>query len=241
MPNSEKPCRYRGHVAIDEAGTELGTLLPQVARAGSLSEQVYRSLRESIADGRLTPGSRITERQLAAALDVSPTPVREALGKLEHEGLVERSDSRRLRIVDHPTETLHELMEVEIMLRGAEARFAARKITPDAIERMRGYIEELVEARSRLSLTEQFEMAQRFDSEIARAAANPALRSLIDSYAIYGADYRLSRAAEDAKDPDWVERRIAGHRTIVEALASGDEDAAELTMRRHARSAIKNL
>lgn len=215
--------------------------LPQVARAGSLSEQVYQALRQSIADGRLAPGSRITERQLATALDVSPTPVREALSKLEHEGLVERSDSRRLRVVDHPAETLHELMEVEVMLRGAEARFAARKISPEAIERMRDYIEELVRARDSLTLAEQFEMAQRFDAEIADAAANPALRSLIESYAIYATDYRLTRAAEDAKDPAWVETRIADHRAILDALASGDEETAERTMRRHARSSIKNL
>ncbi|MCP2636298.1 GntR family transcriptional regulator [Microbacterium sp. HD4P20] len=216
-------------------------VLPQVARAGVLSEQVYRSLRESIADGRLVPGSRITERQLAAALDVSPTPVREALGKLEHEGLVERVGARRLQVVDHPTETLHELMEVEVMLRGAEARFAARKITPEAIERMRGYIDELVAAGDALTLEQQFEMAQLFDAEIIRAAANPALRSLIESYAIYGTDHRLSRAAEDARDPGWVESRIAGHRAIVEALAAGDEVAAERAMRANARSAIKNF
>lgn len=219
----------------------LNDVLPHVARAGSLSEQVYQSLRESIADGRLAPGSRITERQLALALDVSPTPVREALSKLEHEGLVERVGARRLQVVDHPAETLHELMEVEILLRGAEARFAARKISPDAIARMRGYIDELVEARESLSLAEQFAMAQRFDHEIAQAASNPALRSLIESYAIYGADYRLSRAAEDAEDPQWVEGRVAEHRAILDALAAGDEDAAERIMRGHARSAIKNL
>ncbi len=219
----------------------LNEALPQVERAGVLSEQVYRSVRASIADGRLVPGSRITERQLAAALDVSPTPVREALGKLEHEGLVERVGARRLQVVDHPTETLHELMEVEIMLRGAEARFAARKITPEAIARMRGYIDELVAAGDSLTLAQQFEIAQRFDAEIVRAAANVALRSLIDSYAIYGTDHRLSRAADDAKAPGWIDSRIAGHRAIVDALASGDEDEAERTMRANARSAIKSL
>ncbi|WP_171013166.1 GntR family transcriptional regulator [Microbacterium sp. 2FI] len=219
----------------------LHDVLPQVARAGSLSEQVYRSLRESIADGRLSPGSRITERQLAAALDVSPTPVREALSKLEHEGLVERVGPRRLQVVDHPAETLAELMEVEVMLRGAEARIAARKITPEAIARMRGYIDDLVASRDAMTLAQQFELAQRFDAEIARAAANPALRSLIDSYAIYGSDFRLSRAAEDAKAPGWVEARIADHRAIVEVLADGDEDAAERVMRGHARSSIEDL
>ncbi|WP_170154371.1 GntR family transcriptional regulator [Protaetiibacter intestinalis] len=219
----------------------LENALPQVARSGSLAEQVYRALRESIADGRLPAGSRVTERQLATALDVSPTPVREALSKLEHEGLVERSDSRRLRIADHPAETLHELMEVEVMLRGAEARFAARKITDEALERMRRILDELVASRESLTLAQQFEMAQRFDAEIARAAANPALRSLIESYAIYASDYRLSLAAEDAKNPDWVASRIADHREILAALAARDEDAVERTMRRHARSSIRTL
>lgn len=219
----------------------LNEVLPQIARVGSLSAQVYLTLRESIADGRLAPGSRITERQLASALDVSPTPVREALGKLEHEGLIEKVGPRRLQVVDHPAETLHELMEVEVMLRGAEARFAARKITSEAIERMRGYIAELVEARGSLTLKQQFELAQRFDAEITAAAANPALRSLIDSYAIYGADHRRSRAAEDARAPGWVEARVDDHRAILEALAAHDEDAAERLLRAHARSAIKDL
>lgn len=219
----------------------LDQALTQVTRTGSLAMQVYDAIRASIADGRLAAGERVTERDLAQALAVSPTPVREAISKLEHEGLLERVGSRRLRVADHPAETLHELMEVEIMLRGAEARFAARKITPDAIERMRGYIDELVATRDRLTLEEQFERAQRFDQEIARAASNPALRSLIEGYAIYGKDFRLSRAERDAENPDWVSGRIADHRAILDALASGDEDAAERLMRAHARSAIKDL
>lgn len=219
----------------------LDELLPHVERSASLAENVYQALRAGIADGRLAPGSKITERELAAALDVSPTPVREALSKLQLEGLVERVGPRRMQIVDHPDETLHELMEVEVMLRGAEARFAARKIDAAAIERMRGYIDELVAARESLTLAEQFEMAQRFDAEIAAAAANPALRSLIESYAIFGADWRLARAAEDAKDPNWIAARIDDHRAILEALAARDEDAVERIMRRHARSAIRDL
>jgi DNA-binding GntR family transcriptional regulator len=221
-------------VSLDDA-------LTQVARSGSLAEQAYRAVRASIADGRLVPGARITERDLASALNVSPTPVREAISKLEHEGLVERVGVRRLQVADHPAETLHELMEVEIMLRGAEARFAARKISPEAVARMRGYIDELVASRESLTLAEQFDMAQRFDAEIALAAANPALRGLIESYAIFGMDYRLSAAEEDAKQPEWVESRIAQHREIVGALAAGDEDEAERIMRVHARSAIRSL
>ena len=217
-----------------------GTVL-QVARSGSLAEQAYHAVRASIADGRLAPGARITERDLAAALNVSPTPVREAISKLEHEGLLERVGVRRLQVADHPAETLRELMEVEVMLRGAEARFAARKISPDAVVRMRESIDQVVAARDTLTLAEQYAMAQRFDAEIARAASNPALRSLIESYAIYSTDYRLRRAEQDASNPEWVASRVAQHRAIVDALAAGDEDEAERVMRGLARSSIRDL
>ena len=220
-------------MSLDEA-------LPQVTRSGSLADQAYRALRESIADGRLAPGTRITERQLAAALDVSPTPIREAISKLELEGLVERVGVRRLQVADHPEETLHELEQVEVMLRGAEARFAARKISPEAIGRMRSYIDEFVTARDTLAPQDQLALARRFDEEIAVAAANPALRSLIDSFAIYGTDFRLRTLDRDVSDRARVDRRVAEHRAILDALAAGDEDAAERLMRSHARSATES-
>jgi DNA-binding GntR family transcriptional regulator len=217
----------------------LDELLPHVARSASLTDTVYRTLRESIADGRLAAGSKITERELAAALGVSPTPVREALSKLQLEGLVERTGPRRMQIVDHPEETLHELMEVEVMLRVMEARFAARKIDDATITRMSTYIDELVAARDSLTLAEQYERALTFDAEIAAAAANPALRSLIESYAIFGADIRIARAAEDSKDPEWIPARIADHREIVAALKARDEEAVERIMRRHLGSSLR--
>jgi DNA-binding GntR family transcriptional regulator len=66
----------------------------------TLADQAYRALREDIIEGRLQPGERITERQLAERLGVSPTPVREALGRLEHEQLIERSGMRRIQVAE---------------------------------------------------------------------------------------------------------------------------------------------
>lgn len=214
--------------------------LPRVTRTGSLAEQAYAALRASIADGRLAPGTRVTERGLAGALDVSPTPVREAIRKLEHEGLLERVGARGLQVVDHPSETLSELMEVEVMLRGAEARFAARKISPEVISQMQEWVDEVARSGDRMSAEDKFALAQRFDAEVARAAANPALRALIESYAIYG-DARLGRARVDAARPEWVARRVDAHREMVAALAAHDEDEAERLMRGNARSSLRDL
>src|SRR5260370_30267332 len=96
----------------DSAGSRMTTApeLPSLFRADSLAEQAYRAIREGIATGLFSAGERVTERGLAARLNVSATPVREALRRLEQEGLIERASARQLRAVDHSAGPLRELL-----------------------------------------------------------------------------------------------------------------------------------
>ena len=218
------------------------TGLRPLARAGSLAEHAYSAIRRSIAEGELAPGAQVTERQLAADLGVSPTPVREALRKLEHEGLVERSDSRRLRIAAQPAETLEELMEIEVLLRAAEARLAARKIGDEGLARLRELLD-VAEGGGLESVGpyELMTLARAFDAVIADAAANPPLRRMIDSFAILGGDERVRTVEQDVADAEWTRGRVADHVAIYGALRDHDEERAETLMRRHARSAMGHL
>lgn len=217
------------------------TGLQPLARTDSLAEHAYSAIRHSIADGRLAPGTPITERQLAADLGVSPTPIREALRTLEREGLVERSDSRRLRIADHPEETLEELMEIEIILRAAEARLAARKIREDGLARIEGLLRAVEEELDSVGPYELMALARDFDAVIAEAAANPPLRRMIASFAVLGGDDRVRTVERDVSDPEWTRRRLEDHVAIHQALREHDEERAETLMRRHARSAMQHL
>jgi DNA-binding GntR family transcriptional regulator len=97
--------------------------------SSTLADQVYTRLRTAVQDGSLRPGEKITERDLAARLQVSPTPVREALRQLIHERVVERAGTRALRIADYDPVTMDEIAETEARLAGLAARFAARKRT----------------------------------------------------------------------------------------------------------------
>src|SRR5260221_13225414 len=95
----------------------------------TLSDQAYRALREDITTGALKPGQRLTERSLAEHLGVSPTPVREALQRLEHERLIERDAVRTIRVADPSVARLRELSLIEVALRGVAARLAAERAT----------------------------------------------------------------------------------------------------------------
>src|SRR5579864_9082399 len=143
--------------------------LPSLFRAESLAEQAYRAIREGIATGLFQAGERVTERGLATRLNVSATPVREALRRLEQEGLIERVSARQLRVVDHSLGTLRELLLAGAALRAMEARFATHKITEAALDRMAA----IVDAQSReqgIDITERLRIAREFDMEIERAA-----------------------------------------------------------------------
>jgi DNA-binding GntR family transcriptional regulator len=98
---------------------------------------VYARLRAAAQDGSLRRGEKITERDLAARLKVSPTPVREALRQLIHERVVERVGSWSLRIADYGAEAVREAAEMEARLWGLAARFAACKRSADLLAQSR--------------------------------------------------------------------------------------------------------
>src|SRR5260370_1614859 len=159
--------------------------LPSLFRAESLAEQAYRAIREGIATGLFQAGERVTERGLATRLNVSATPVREALRRLEQEGLIERVSARQLRVVDHSFGTLRELLLAGAALRAMEARFATHKITEAALDRMAALMEAMGSERE-MDVSERLRVAREFDMEIEHAPDNPTLPSMILSPAIIG-------------------------------------------------------
>ena len=102
----------------------------------SLGERGYERIREAITSGVLAPGTRITERALAQELGTSPTPVREALRRLEQEGLLERKGTRGIYVAQLPTSAQSEMLYLQALLRGAAARLAAQKMTDDHLQEL---------------------------------------------------------------------------------------------------------
>jgi DNA-binding GntR family transcriptional regulator len=212
--------------------------LPSLFRAESLAEQAYQAIREGIATGLFSAGERVTERGLATRLNVSATPVREALRRLEQEGLIERVSARELRVVDHSSGTLRELLLTGAALRAMEARFATHKITEAALDRMAALVEALASERE-MDISERVRIAREFDLEIERAADNPTLRSMILSLSIIGQERRARSVESLVQHPEEGQRRVQDHRDLLAAFRKRDKELVEHVFRRHATAGVE--
>lgn len=111
-----------------------------IVRSESLAQQVYRYLRHNILTGSMSPGERIVETRLAADLNTSRSPVREALRMLMVEGLVSDKDGN-LQVFDPSFEDFRELYELRLALESEAARHAAIRITDNQLEQLAHNIE----------------------------------------------------------------------------------------------------
>ena len=212
--------------------TSATAALEPLDRPASLAERAYLAIRERVATGALAPGQRLTERGLAASLGVSPTPVREAIRRLEQEGLLSRPTPRSLAVVEHSDEALRELLYAEMVLRAALARFATTRISDTDIERMDAIVDHMTARAPKATAEQLLADAAAFDRILLDAAANHAVEALLASAGVFSRGRRLA-SVETMRDrlPDVGRRHLFAHRDIVEALRARDPDRVERSVR----------
>jgi DNA-binding GntR family transcriptional regulator len=223
----------------------------------SLADQAYRRLRDAVREGALRPGEKITERDLAARLGVSPTPVREALRQLVHEKVVERVGPRALRIADHSASARSEVVEAEVRLSALMARLAARSATDDQLaelselldraDRLVAQTEQVVadegsQAEVADRLTAVFRLLRQFHHQVEASVGNPVLEGLLGQARAFSDEERLDLTIKLALERAEVfRRRYREHRGLLDALLDRDEERAEQLAMHHHREALIQL
>ncbi|WNV86137.1 GntR family transcriptional regulator [Umezawaea sp. Da 62-37] len=220
----------------------------------TLADRSYRAVRDAIGSGELRPGEKITERGLAERLSVSPTPVREAIRRLEQDGLIERTGPRTVVVATIGDTARQDLAEVEIGLRGLVARFAARHATPEQLDRLDAILDEAddlhIVIRKRHEdgkpidkhLDALLDTMQRFNEGVDACAANAVLVRLLEQTRVFSPSERRTRLLERvAVDKDFGLDRYASHRALVHALRAGDSAAAEQIVLEDARGGLNAL
>lgn len=217
------------------------TALPRTPAAGATrADRAYRAVRERIGSGALPPGQKVTERGLAAELAMSPTPVREAIRRLEQDGLLQRTGPRTVVVAGMHDRAVDDLAEVEVGLRGLVARFAARHGTPEQWDRLDALLDEaddlliVLTARRRdgedvsRHVAALLDRMQEFNALVEACADNPVLVRLLEQSRVFTSPERRARQlAEIAADERFGLDRYGTHRALVRALRARDAATAE--------------
>jgi DNA-binding GntR family transcriptional regulator len=222
-----------------------------IQRSKSLHQQTYEALRSSILSGQLAPGDRLVETQLAQQLQVSRTPIREAIRQLQREGLVKADGSGGLRVTAISVLDAMQLYDCRLALEQLSVVEACQNASQDQIERLASYIttaEDLMKhagfPTSGRQAEQLLELDYRFHRLIAEGANNSWLVFLLDQVFDKMA---LLRMETTRHNPEVLEVRLE-HRQIYEAIANRDRSAAAQAIQRHLTASktrviksIKNL
>lgn len=196
-------------------------------------EFVRGVLRGAILSGDLVGGTRLVQAELASMLEVSTTPVREALRELASEGLIRFDPHRGAVVQELSGEELREIYAIREILEPVALRQAVPKLTDDVIERLRALHAEM----GRIPHSADWVEANRsFHMAIYEAAASPRLAAIIRGLE----DASVMYIGASLKEvPDLRDAAIDDHAAILDALERRDADAAVEAVVRHLSLAIR--
>lgn len=196
-----------------------------------LADAVYRSLRAAVHQGRIATGTRLIEQDLAEALAVSRTPVREALRRLEADGLLESTPHKGFVVVDL-LDDAQVVYGMRQRLEGYAAALAAHRITVpqlEALDQVQTRMEALLPNTDPASVRELARLNEIFHTGVNEAAASPRLIRLIGQLAPAYISHQVVGLYSD----DQRRRSFEGHRRILEALWNRDADLADRLVQEH--------
>jgi DNA-binding GntR family transcriptional regulator len=195
----------------------------------------YDELRAMIVDGRLRPGARVGQAELATALGISRGSVREALRRLAGDGLVAFEVNRGFFVTSVGVDGVLERLEARLLLEPAIARLAAERRTDDDLVELRRAVSD---ERSARTAAAAHDASRAFHAALVTATRNEALARIFDTLWIADVGRRLlaSRRAQ----PDWQSSDAAEHEELLTVIEARDGDLAESLMRAHVESAWRH-
>ena len=206
-----------------------------------LRDVVFDTLRQAILDGTLQPGERLMELHLAQQLGVSRTPVREALRKLELEGLVLNIPRRGAVVAQITRKDLEDVLEVRAALEELAVRQACKKISSLQTARLQEAADRFAKSLQQNDLISSAQADVDFHEILCEAAGNRRLAQLLSSIRSQMYRYRFENLKNKNSHPDLIRQ----HELICEAVKTGDEERAAEAIRMHIEiqrlSVIENL
>jgi len=212
----------------NEATLETSGRSLRIERA-ALHDQIVQRLHDLITEGELKPGERINERELASRLDVSRTPLREALRVLAAEKLVTISPNYGAFVTRMTRREIQDAFELMSKLERFSGELACERITSEELETIRGVHEAMMAHWQQQNLPGYYHANQQIHDLINQAARNDALRQ---TYLSLNRRLHPLRLSSNRSDTKW-RRAVAEHEQMLTALESRDGDTLGQLMERH--------
>jgi DNA-binding GntR family transcriptional regulator len=197
----------------------------------NLADRVADELREAIHTGRLKPGARLVERRLVEELAVSHIPIREALARLADEGLVERLPRKGSRVAALTARDLDEISSLRVLLEQFVAVRVQERWDARTEAELRKLVGSMVDAATRGDSRRIFDLDRRFHERLWKLADHVLLMDLASQ--LRSRINAFLRAANAALESDALRAHARTHEELVDAMASGDPDAARAAMTSH--------
>jgi DNA-binding GntR family transcriptional regulator len=208
----------------------------QITRS-TLTEQIVNRLRDMIIQNQLVPGEYIRERVICSQLNVSRTPLREALHILATEGLIELIPNRGAMISLPNAEEVEDMLQVLGVLEGFAGEKACRRAKPEEIAEIKALHYEMLAAKSRGDRLEYFKLNQRIHLAIVETARSQTLK---DHRNLLNARLYRIRYQSNLHNNAW-QTAVEEHNEIMGALENRDAQKTAMLLKNHLSSTWKNI
>lgn len=197
-----------------------------------LRDVVFNTLRRAIITGEFAPGERLMEISLANRLGVSRTPVREAIRKLELEGLVIMIPRKGAQVAKITEKSLRDVIEIRCVLEEFAASLACERITEEGKEKLKEAHRQFVEAAQTNDIIDIVEKDEQFHDAIFQATCNDRLITIINNLREQFYRYRM----EYVKDIEQHSVLVTEHEQLLHAIFNQDSETAKQIMRTHLKN-----
>src|SRR3954467_9091918 len=200
----------------------------------SLHEQAATRLRQMLVEGAIAPGAKLNERELCEVLEVSRTPLREAIKMLAAEGLVELLPHRGAIAVALDEQAVRDTFEVMGGLESLSGELAAQRITDEELAEIRAMHYEMLAAYTRRDLSGYYRLNAQIHRAINTAAKNPVLSATYDRM---NARLQALRFRSNQDGEKW-KNAMREHEQMMEALAARDSAAMRKVLASHLQNKL---